>query len=48
MWQFLLGLSAGVYIGTYYDCEPSIVLVQNFLIDKIPKYKDSKNNNNNN
>ena len=24
MWQFFLGFSAGVYVGTYYDCKPMI------------------------
>ena len=24
MWQFALGFSVGVYVGTYYDCKPMI------------------------
>ena len=22
MWQILFGFSAGIYVGTYYDCKP--------------------------
>ena len=25
MWQFVLGFSSGVYVGTYYDCKPMII-----------------------
>jgi hypothetical protein len=24
MWQFVIGFSAGIYTGTYYDCKPMI------------------------
>lgn len=24
MWQFLCGFSAGMYLGTYYNCRPTI------------------------
>lgn len=37
MWQILTGFAAGVYVGTYYDCKPTILLVQQMVKDKIPK-----------
>ena len=40
MWQFLLGLSAGVYIGTHYDCKPVIKNATDYVQKIIPKKKD--------
>jgi len=37
MWQILTGFAAGVYVGTYYDCKPTILLVQQMVKDKFPK-----------
>ena len=37
MWQLLTGFAAGVYVGTYYDCKPTILLVQQMVKDKFPK-----------
>ena len=37
MWQILTGFAAGVYVGTYYDCKPTILLVKQMVKDKIPK-----------
>ena len=37
MWQLLTGFAAGVYVGTYYDCKPTIILVEKMLKEKFPK-----------
>ena len=47
MWQFILGFGSGIYIGTYYDCKPSLNFIKNCLKniipeDAIPKEKNSK------
>ncbi len=41
MYQLLFGFCAGVYIGTNYDCKPTIVYIQQ-IIQKYapPKKKD--------
>ena len=31
MWQFILGFGAGVYVGTNYDCKPTIKFIQNCI-----------------
>ena len=28
MWQFIIGFTSGIYIGTYYDCEPTIDIIK--------------------
>lgn len=45
MWQFLCGFGAGVYVGTIYDCKPTMAFVKNCIKnfvpeDAIPKKKD--------
>ena len=49
MWQFLMGFSVGVFVGTKYDCKPTIDFVRtciknNVPRDLIPKEKDIKDN----
>lgn len=39
MYQILFGFCAGVYIGTFYDCKPTITHIQHF----IQKYAPPKN-----
>ena len=39
MWQMMLGFAAGVYVGTYYDCKPTIKIIHTMVKDKIPKEK---------
>ena len=34
MWQYLFGFSTGIYVGTYYECKPTI--------DKIIKWLESQ------
>ena len=37
MWQFLCGFGAGVYIGTYFECKPTIEQIVSFAKTKIPE-----------
>ena len=36
MWQFLAGFGMGVYIGTIYDCKPTVNFVRDCLKKTIP------------
>ena len=43
MWQFLCVFSAGVYIGTYYNCKPMInqvIIMLNDIKKKLPKIEE--------
>ena len=40
MWQFFFGFGAGVYIGTYFECKPTIEQIVSFAKTKIPEKKD--------
>ena len=47
MWQFIMGFGAGIYIGTKYDCKPSIDFIKDCIKksipeEAIPKEKDDK------
>ena len=37
MIEFLVGLSVGLYIGTYYNCKPVLDNIINFVKTKVPK-----------
>ncbi len=37
MWQLVTGFAAGIYVGTYYDCKPTIILVRQMIKDKFPE-----------
>ena len=37
MWQFLVGFSAGMYVGTIYDCGPTVTFITTCLKNNIPK-----------
>ena len=37
MWQFMMGFSMGIYVGTIYDCKPTVTYVSNFLKNNIPE-----------
>ena len=37
MWQFMMGFSVGIYVGTIYDCKPTVTYVSNFLKNNIPE-----------
>jgi len=36
MWQFILGISVGLYIGTYYNCKPLLKKVGDVFTKKFP------------
>jgi hypothetical protein len=36
MWQILLGLGIGVYIGTYYNCKPVLLKVGDIFTRNFP------------
>ena len=33
----LTGFAAGIYVGTFYDCKPTIILVEQMIKDKFPR-----------
>ena len=37
MWQFLMGFGAGIYVGTKYDCKPTVTFITNCIKNNIPK-----------
>ncbi len=37
MWQIITGFAVGIYVGTYYDCKPTMLLVQQIIKDKFPR-----------
>ena len=37
MWQFLMGFGVGIYVGTNYDCAPTINFINNCLKKNIPE-----------
>ena len=41
MWQFILGFSAGVYVGTKYDCRPCMKYVEKRVEEYFPKKDDA-------
>ena len=40
MWQMMVGFAAGIYVGTYYNCKPTIVMIREMVKDKIPEKKE--------
>lgn len=39
MWQYLISFSAGVYVGTYFNCKPTIDTVSKYIKDNLPEKK---------
>ena len=39
MWRFIAGFSAGLYIGTYYECKPLISRIISDIKKNLPKEK---------
>jgi hypothetical protein len=39
MWKFLLGLSSGIYVGTFYECKPIIKNIKKIFKDHFPEKK---------
>jgi len=44
MWQFMFGFVAGVYVGTKYDCKPTIDYLSKMIEDNMPKEKGQNKN----
>ena len=38
MWNFIAGFTAGIYVGTYYDCKPIV----GYFLKEIKKYVPEK------
>ena len=36
MWQFIMGFVGGVYVGTAYDCKPTVDFVKGWVKKAIP------------
>lgn len=39
MYQYFIGFIAGVYVGTYYNCKPTVEKITDFIIENIPTKK---------
>ena len=37
MWQILCGFGAGVYVGTVYDCKPTLQFVKTCIKNFVPE-----------
>ena len=37
MWQLMMGFGLGVYVGTIYDCKPTVTFISTCLKNNIPK-----------
>ena len=51
MWQFICGFGMGVYVGTTYNCKPTISFVKDCIKktipeEAIPKLKQEETGNN--
>ena len=40
MWRFLLGFASGIYVGTYYDCKPTLINNEKNIRDYMPSKKN--------
>ena len=39
MYQFFIGFAAGIYVGTLYNCKPTIEKISEFVSDNMPEKK---------
>ena len=39
MWHFCIGFGLGIYVGTYYDCKPSLDKVADWVKQLSPPKK---------
>lgn len=37
MWQLMMGFGLGVYVGTMYDCKPTVTFISTCIKNNIPK-----------
>lgn len=42
MLPFATGLTIGIWIGTYYNCKPTIEHIQKYIKENMPKQKTDK------
>jgi hypothetical protein len=42
MWQFLCGFGAGIYVGTYFECKPTIEKVIFMVKTSLPEKKEEE------
>jgi hypothetical protein len=42
MWQFFLGFSSGLYLGTYYECKPFMSKLEYYIKEQCPRKKDGE------
>jgi hypothetical protein len=45
MWQFIIGFGTGIFIGTSYDCKPTVKYItdcikNNIPVEALPKKKE--------
>ena len=40
MWQFICGFCGGIYVGTYFECKPTLEKVVHFVNTSLPDNKD--------
>ena len=46
MWQFVLGFGAGIYVGTNYDCKPTMSFISTCIKNNVPQDMVPKKKNN--
>jgi len=39
MWQFIIGFGIGIYVGTFYNCKPTLDVIITNIKNSIPKEK---------
>jgi hypothetical protein len=37
MWQLIMGFGMGVYVGTNYDCKPTMSFISTCIKNNVPK-----------
>jgi hypothetical protein len=42
MWRFIAGFGIGVYVGTYYECKPTLEYIRKVITDQVPKKSESE------
>ena len=39
MFQFITGLTIGIWVGTHYNCKPTVDAFEKYIKENIPKQK---------
>jgi hypothetical protein len=42
MWSFVAGFGCGVYVGSYYDCRPTLDKLVTFVKEHLPEERNKK------